>query len=92
MAQYSSDNHESRLTREGGLAQRLDAAGWGLFFIWVGISLLTGISWGVGLLGVAVITLGGQAARKYFGLGLEGLWLVAFGSCTRSKWIWYRFC
>ena len=59
-----------------GLGKRLESAGWGLFFIWVGVSLLMDLSWGVGLIGVAAITLLGQAARKYFGLRLEKFWVV----------------
>jgi uncharacterized membrane protein len=70
------DKQESRVSNKGGLAQKLDAAGWGLFFIWVGAALLMDLSWGVGLLGVAVITLGGQAARTYFGLGSQIFWVV----------------
>ena len=67
---------ESTTDRSGGLAQKVDVAGWGLFFIWVGVALMMDFSWGVGLLGVAVITLGGQAVRKYFGLALEKFWIV----------------
>lgn len=61
---------------KGQLAQKLDAAGWGLFFLWVGVALLLGFSWGVGLVGVAVITLAGQAARRHFGLGVQAFWVV----------------
>jgi hypothetical protein len=50
--------------------------GWALFFVWVGASLLLDVGLGVGLLGVGVITLGGQAARSYAGLRLEGFWVV----------------
>jgi hypothetical protein len=57
------------------LAKNLDTAGWGLFFIWVGIAFLAPVSWGVGLLGVGIITLAGQLARKYVGLPIEGFWL-----------------
>jgi len=70
------DNEATAATNNAGLAPKLDAAGWGLFFIWVGAALLLDLSWGVGLLGVAVIILLGQAARKYFGLALEGFWMV----------------
>jgi hypothetical protein len=70
------DNQEPSGINKGQLAQKLDAAGWGLFFIWVGAALLMGLSWGVGLLGVALITLAGQAARRYFGLALERFWVV----------------
>lgn len=76
MADDVSDNRESTTDKNAGLAKKLDVAGWGLFFIWVGTALLMDLSWGVGLVGVAVITLGAQAVRKYFGLEVEGFWLV----------------
>jgi hypothetical protein len=57
--------------------EKLDAAEWGLFFIWMGIAILANVGWGIGLLGVGMITLGGQAARRYFNLPLEGFWLAA---------------
>jgi hypothetical protein len=58
------------------LAKKLDAVGWGLFFIWIGVALLAHIGWGVGLLGVGLITLGAQAARKYLAVEVEGFWVV----------------
>jgi hypothetical protein len=58
------------------VAHKLDAAAWGLFFIWVGVALIAHIGWGLGLLGVGVITLGGQLARKYFSLTVERFWVV----------------
>jgi hypothetical protein len=58
------------------LAKRLDAVGWGLFFVWVGIAFLADFDVGVGLLGVGIIILGEQAARKYCDLKLEGFWVV----------------
>jgi len=57
-------------------ARKLDAALWGVFFIWVGIAMLTGVSWGVALIGIGVIMLGGQSARRTLGLELEGFWVV----------------
>jgi hypothetical protein len=56
--------------------QRLDAVAWGLFFLWVGIAFLTNLNWGIGLLGVGIIVLGGQAARRYVHLTLEVFWVV----------------
>jgi hypothetical protein len=79
MEEKAPESQESSVVKDGHLAQRLDAAGWGLFFIWVGAALLMDLSWGVGLVGVAVITLGGQAARRYCGLGLQGFWIVCGG-------------
>ena len=58
------------------LVHRLDAAAWGIFFVWVGIALFANFGWGLGLLGVGAITLGGQIARRSFGLVLEGFWVV----------------
>lgn len=58
------------------IARRLDAVGWGVFFLWVGVALIAGFGWGVGLLGVGIITLGTQAARRSFGLAREGFWVL----------------
>ncbi|NIM13166.1 MAG: hypothetical protein GTO45_13690 [Candidatus Aminicenantes bacterium] len=69
------------------IAERLDAIGWALFFIWVGIAFLAELPTGVGLLGVGVITLGGQAARKYFHLEAEGFWVVV-GSLFVLGGVW----
>jgi len=58
------------------LGEQLDAWGWGLFFVWVGISFMANLGWGLGLLGVGIITLGGQAARRMYGMRIEGFWTV----------------
>jgi hypothetical protein len=62
--------------RKHSTAEKLSAAGWGLFFIWIGISFLAKFDVGVGLLGVGIITLAGQAARKFFNLKMEGFWII----------------
>lgn len=56
--------------------QKLNAIGWGLFFIWIGIALLANLSWGVGLLGVGILILGGQMARRYMTLRFEAFWVL----------------
>ncbi len=58
------------------LAKRLDTLAWGLFFIWVGVAFLANFGWGVGLLGVGIIALGTQLARKYLDLPIERFWVV----------------
>ncbi len=58
------------------LVNKLDAVGWGLFLIWVGIAFLADVGWGVGLLGVGVIAIGAQLARRYFGFHIEWFGLV----------------
>ena len=70
-------------------ASKYDAAGWALFFIWVGIAWLAEVSLAVGLLGVAAITLGMQAIRKIYGVRVEGFWvLVGLGFAVAGFWQW----
>ena len=77
--------------RRSDLAERLDSLGWALFFVWVGAAaLLLDVSWGVGLLGVGVITLGGQAARKYVGLQMEDFGALV-GSFFLIGGVWELF-
>ena len=58
------------------VTHKLDALGWGLFFVWVGVALMTNMGWGLGFLGVGVLALVGQVARKHFGLAVERFWVV----------------
>jgi hypothetical protein len=62
---------EPNTTVSPKFADKLPAAGWGLFFIWIGIALLMKFGAGVILLGIGVITLLMQVARKYLNLRLE---------------------
>jgi len=57
--------------------KRLDAGTWGVFFVWTGISFLTHLPWGVWLLGVGVLVLGAQLARRAIDVRIDGFWLVA---------------
>jgi hypothetical protein len=71
-------------------ASKFSAAGWALFFIWVGIAWLAEVSIAVGLLGVAAITLGMQAIRKISGVPVEGFWvLVGLGFAVAGSWQWF---
>ena len=49
---------QEQLSRRRHMARKLDAVGWGLFFIWVGIAFLADLGWGVGLVGVGVLGVG----------------------------------
>ena len=71
---------ELEMAERSNLTNKLDAVGWGLFFIWVGVAFLADVAIGVGLLGVGVITLGMQAVRQYFQLELERFWIVGGGT------------
>jgi len=71
-------------------SSKFEAAGWALFFIWVGIALLADVGLGIGLLGVAAITLGMQGVRKVSGVPVEGFWvLVGFGFAVAGLWQWF---
>jgi hypothetical protein len=61
------------------LEKRVDGAGWGLLFIWIGMSLATHIGWGVALVGAGLVMLGAQAARKAMGLALDRVALTVGG-------------
>lgn len=74
--QATQQVEEVETTERRRVASKLDAVGWGLFFIWIGIAFLADLGVAVGLLGVGVITLAAQAARKYLNLKLEGFWVV----------------
>ena len=68
--------HDSTPETKRALAKKVDAVGWGLFLIWIGIAFLANVGWGVGLLGVGTIALGAQPARVYLGLPTDRFGLV----------------
>jgi len=76
MAEENANTGHAVKGAGSGMEGRLSTIGWGLFFAWVGVALLTGLSEGLGLLGVGVITLGVQGVRKLVGLSLEGFWVI----------------
>lgn len=79
----------SRYMTRHDRSSRYDAAGWALFFIWVGVAWLAELSLATGLLGVAVITLGMQGLRKVLGVPVEGFWvLVGLGFAVAGAWQW----
>lgn len=63
-----------RSRREG--LKRITTVGWGLFFIWLGFVLMIKAGAGLILLGVGLISLGMQVARKYSGYDSDGFWIV----------------
>jgi len=75
MASEEPDETSAEEAEKRGLAAKLDAVGWGLFFVWVGVAFLAEFGFGVGLLGVGVIALGEQVARRIMGLKIEGFWV-----------------
>lgn len=68
---------------------RFDIIGWALFFVWVGVAWLAGLSLATGLLGVAVILLGMQGIRGGVGVQVEWFWvLVGLGFAVAGLWQW----
>ena len=67
---------EQKTPEVKGSAEKITAAGWGFFFIWIGVAYIFKLDVGVGLLGVGIITLGGQMARKSAKLKFEGFWII----------------
>lgn len=70
-----SNSGSEHASAPSSLASRLNAAGWGLFFVWLGIVFLGNFTFGVTMLGIAAVTLGMQGVRKLFALPFEGFWL-----------------
>lgn len=62
------------------VAAKVDTVGWGVFLVWVGAALLADVGWPVFFLGAGLVMLGGQAARRHFGLKLDWFALV-LGIC-----------
>jgi len=75
-----TDNGIRNTEWERALEAKIDASGWGLFFIWVGVALVASVGWGIALLGTGLIALGAQLARHFSELPVEG-WSVGFGVC-----------
>ena len=69
----SKDSNERT---ENNLGHKLSSTGWALFFIWIGIAFIAKFTIGIGMLGIGIITLGIQAARKSYNLKVEGFWLI----------------
>jgi hypothetical protein len=61
-----NNDWEIKTAPKNKLGRKLDAIGWGLFFIWMGIAIQADLGWGVGFLGVGLIILGILGVREYF--------------------------
>ena len=83
--------NDQKVENTQALVKKLNAVGWAVFLIWMGIAFLANTSWAVGLLSVGVIVLGGQVARTYFRLPVDWFWvmtgiiLVVLGACELLK-------
>lgn len=64
------------VAQRSDLEKTLIELGWGLFFIWIGIAVLTGVGTGISLLGVGIIILSLQIVRALAKLRIDRFWLV----------------
>lgn len=65
MIENNHNHWEACKTQKKTLGRKIDAIGWGLFFLWMGIAILADVGWGIGLIGIGLIILGGVMAREY---------------------------
>lgn len=60
-------------------AKKLDAAGWGLFFLWVGTAMLMDVGWNWSILGIGLIVMGVQFALLAGGYKVD-IFMLALGT------------
>lgn len=75
----SSDQH--------GRSRQIDSAAWAIFFIWVGVVMLTGLPWAWFVVGVGILMLGAQIARQQRGLNIERFGVVV-GLIILAAGVW----
>lgn len=68
--------HEVAREEDTRLAKRLEAMGWGVALLWIGVAALLNFGWPLVLLGLGVLTLIMQGVRLGSGLKPEPFWLV----------------
>ena len=61
---------------EHGRSKTLEAIGWGVALLWVGVSLLLAFGWALVLMGLGILTLVMQGLRVSSGLKVEQFWLI----------------
>ena len=83
-------NQEVKTHEKHGVAHTIEVMAWGVFFIWVGIAFTIGVEKEIGLVVIGIITLGGQAARRFYGLKLEVFWVIV-GCCFIAGGLWEFF-
>ena len=67
---------QSLSDRNDPRARQIDSAAWAVLFIWIGLALLAHVPWGWFLIGVGVLVVGAQAARRQASLKVETFAIV----------------
>ncbi len=76
-------DRERRSEREN----MLDTVGWAAFFIWIGTAWLLDVEFGYLLVGIGIVTLLVQGARRLSGIRVEGFWvLIGCGFFAAGYW------
>ena len=60
-----NNKQEPTTVQRKSLHRRLDAVGWGLFFIWIGTAILIDVGWGIVLIGIGLLILVLRLAEEY---------------------------
>ena len=75
-----SDELNSEITSkepaESQKTKTLEAAGWGLLLVWLGITTLLSLGWPIFLIGLGAMVLALQWVRSSWNLGTETFWLI----------------
>ena len=67
---------QSLSDRNDPRARQIDSAAWAVLFIWIGVALLAHVPWGWFLIGIGVLVVGAQAARRQASLKVETFAIV----------------
>lgn len=59
------NNQDLKIAQRKKLDRTLDAVGWCVFFIWIGVAFLADLGSGVGFIGIGLIILGALVAKVY---------------------------
>ena len=68
-------------------AWQLGPVAWAAFFIWSGIAMLAEVRWGWFLLGVGILILAAQFARRQMKMNIEGFWVLC-GTVFLAGGLW----
>jgi len=69
------------------LSRQIDSGAWAVFFIWLGVVMLTGLAWAWFLVGVGVLILGAQLVRGQRDLKIETFG-ISVGVIILAAGIW----
>ncbi len=70
-----SDEEVKAESEDTDLDRKVNGVVGGLLLIWAGIALQAEFGWGVALIGVGIILLAEQAARRHFGVDFDWFWV-----------------